>query len=219
MEIKGLVSPKSPEAQRICREDLNEVVASFVQDKPSLEHGLFDEETAPQELTQVRLGKIIRDRYPELSDEDREAVRQHAVAAFNLTQKGQKAAEEVTQAAGGEEKIGGNTALIEGMRKIAMNVRDLDIDLIDAINPFEEAYKILARSMNAQTLKQVQEVIAGRHIALTIEEARDLAKRALLFKKERGRLPELTSPDAWERKMAEGVAVLARKTAEERANG
>lgn len=219
MEIKGLVSPKSLEAQRICREDLNEVVASFVQDKPSLEHGLFDEETAPQELTQVRLGKIIRDRYPELSDEDREAVRQHAVAAFNLTQKGQKAAEEITQAAGGEEKIGGNTALIEGMRKIAMNVRDLDIDLIDAINPFEEAYKILARSMNAQTLKQVQEVIASRHIALTIEEARDLAKRALLFKKERGRLPELTSPDAWERKMAEGVAVLARKTAEERANG
>lgn len=73
--------------------------------------------------------------------------------------------------------------------------------------------------MNAETLKQVQEVIAGRHIALTIEEARDLAKRALLFKKERGRLPELTSPDAWERKMAEGVAVLARKTAEERANG
>lgn len=37
----------------------------------------------PEELTQVRLGKIIKDRYPELSDEDQEAVRQHAIAALS----------------------------------------------------------------------------------------------------------------------------------------
>lgn len=55
------------------------------------------------------------------------AVRQHAVAASNLTQKVQKVAEEVMQTAGGEEKAGGNIALIEVMRKIAMNVRDLDM--------------------------------------------------------------------------------------------
>ena len=33
IEIKGLAEPKSEEAQRICREDLNEVIAAFVQDK------------------------------------------------------------------------------------------------------------------------------------------------------------------------------------------
>ncbi len=43
-------------------------------------------------------------------------------------------------------------------------------------------------------------------VNLTIEEARDLAKRALAFKRERGRLPSITSPDAWEKRMAEGVA-------------
>src|SRR3546814_9040168 len=37
-EIKGLKLPKSVEATRICREDLNEVIASFVQDKRSEEH-------------------------------------------------------------------------------------------------------------------------------------------------------------------------------------
>ena len=32
LEIKGLAEPKSPEAERICREDLNELITSFVQD-------------------------------------------------------------------------------------------------------------------------------------------------------------------------------------------
>ena len=53
---------------------------------------------------------------------------------------------------------------------------------------------------------------------LTPEEARDLAKRALKFKQERGRLPSITSMDAWEKRMAEGVAFLARMKAEA-ANG
>ncbi len=35
----------------------------------------------------MRMGRIIADRYPDLSDEDREAVRQHAVAAMALVQK------------------------------------------------------------------------------------------------------------------------------------
>jgi hypothetical protein len=59
-EIKGLVAPKSEEAARICQEDLNEVIAAFVQDKSAIERGLFDRELVPEELTQLRLGKISR---------------------------------------------------------------------------------------------------------------------------------------------------------------
>lgn len=64
IEIKGLTEPKSEQATRICKEDLNEVIASFVQDKHAIERGLFDEELVPEELTQIRLGKIIKDKYP-----------------------------------------------------------------------------------------------------------------------------------------------------------
>ena len=46
------------------------------------------------------------------------------------------------------------------------------------------------------------------------EEARELARRALKFKQERGRLPDLAASDPWERRMAEGVAFLARMKAE-----
>jgi len=213
IEIKGLAEPKSNDAQRIVQEDLNEVITAFVQDKTALERGLFDEEMVPEELTQVRMGKIVKDRYPELDEEDQEAIRQHAIAALNLTQKAKEFAN-----SGDEGELGGNTALIDGVRKFAMDVRELDIDLIDRINPFGEAYAILAKAMSEESLKQVAAVIAAKRVNLTPEDARDLAKRALKFKQERGRLPALDSADAWEKRMAEGVAYLARMKAEA-ANG
>ena len=209
IEIKGLAEPKSPEATRICQQDLNEVIAAFVQDKTSIERGLFDPELVPEELTQLRMGKIIRDRYPALDEADQEAVRQHAVAALTLTQKAKEAL-----LGGAEDAQIANTAFVDGVRKYAMDVRDLDIDLIDRINPFGEAYAILAKTMSEESLKQVQAVINAKRVTMTIEEARDLAKRALKFKQERGRLPSITAADAWEKRMAEGVAFLARMKAE-----
>ena len=209
IEIKGLAEPKSPEATRICQQDLNEVIAAFVQDKTSIERGLFDPELVPEELTQLRMGKIIRDRYPELDEADQEAVRQHAVAALSLTQQAKAVLLGRT-----DEIQTANTAFVDGVRKFAMDVRDLDIDLIDRINPFAEAYSILAKTMNEESLKQVQAVINAKRVTMTVEEARDLAKRALKFKQERGRLPSITAADAWEKRMAEGVAFLARMKAE-----
>ena len=209
VEIKGLAEPKSKEAGRICQEDLNEVIIAFVQDKTAIERGIFDDELVPEELTQVRMGKIIKVRYPDLDEVDQEAVRQHAIVALNLTQKAKEFA--VSDA---EAEYSGGTALIDGVRKFAMDVRDLNIDLIDRINPFGEAYAILAKTMSEESLKQVAAVISAKKVQLTSEEARDLAKRALKFKQERGRLPSVTSPDAWEKRMAEGVAFLARMRAE-----
>lgn len=209
IEINGLATPKSPEATRICQQDLNEVIATFVQDKRTVERGLFDEELVPEELTQLRMGKIIKDKYPELDDDDQEAVRQHAIAALNLTQKGkEKATKE------GDSQPGLNTAFVDGVRRFVMDVKELDIDLIDRINPFGEAFAILSKTMDEERLKQVAATIAGKRIILTPEEARDLAKRALKFKQERGRLPSITSSDAWEKRMAEGVAFLARMKTE-----
>lgn len=213
IEIKGLSEPKSKDAQRICKEDLNEVIAAFVQDKQTIERGMFDEEVVPQYLTQVRMGKIIKDKYPELDEEDVESVRQHAIAALNLTQK---AKEIINGDQGLSEK--GNTALIDGIRKFAMDVRELDVDWIDSINPFSEAYSILSKSMTENSLKAMAEVISAKKQNIPLEEARELAKRALQFKQERGRLPEIKSADPWEQRMAQGIAVLARLKSE-KSNG
>jgi hypothetical protein len=205
IEIKGLAAPKSEQAERICREDLNEVIAAFVQDKTAIERGLFDEELVPEELTQVRMGKIVKDKYPGLGEEDQEAVRQHAIAALNLTQQAKAALN-----ADDDLESKANTALIDGIRKYALDITELDIDLIDRVNPFGEAYAILAKAMNEDSLKQVQAAISAKRTALTPEEAKGLAVRAVQFKKERGRLPSISSTDAWEKRMAEGAAAFVK---------
>lgn len=207
LELRGLAEPTTPEAGRICREDLTEVITAFVQDKRTLERGLFDEELVPEELTQVRMGKIIRERYPHLETENQEAVRQHAVAALNVLQ-------EAKRVSTNSNTPSENTSLIKGVRKFAMDVRELDIDLIDRINPFGEAYSILAKTMSEDRLKQVAAVIAAKRISLSLDEARELAKRALRFKQEKGRLPSITAADPWEKRMAEGVLFLQRKARE-----
>jgi hypothetical protein len=207
-EIAGLVEPKSAEASRIVQEDLNEVIAAFVQTKAAAERGMFDEETPPQELTQIAMGKIVRDRYPELTPEDQEAVRQHAIATLNLTQKAKGLS--LAAVATDDGGLRANTALLDGVRQFAMDVRELDIDLIDSINPWQAAYAVLAKSMSEGTLKQVQAAISAKRAKITAEEAKDLAGRAVRFKKERGRLPSITSSDAWEQRLAEGAAAFMR---------
>jgi len=85
--------------------------------------------------------------------------------------------------------------------KRALSVTELDIDLIDSINPFEEAYAILAKSMNADRLKAVEDVIAARRTRLSqrtprLEFERTNSKRTWTpFHRQFGQ-------DAWERKMA-----------------
>jgi superfamily II DNA or RNA helicase len=204
VEIKGLALPNSKEATRICREDLNEVIAAFVQDKTAIERGLFDEELVPEELTQMRMGKIVKEKYPDLDAEDQEAVRQHAIAALNFTQQGKQFS------GSGSDEPEANTALIEGVRRFAIHVRELDIDLIDRINPFGEAYAILAKTMSEESLRHVAAAIAAKRTTLTPEEALELAKRASRFIKEHNRFPSLTAQDPWERKMAEGAAAFVR---------
>jgi len=215
VEINGLTTPQSTEATRICKEDLNEVVTSFLQDKTVLERGLFDKEnTLPEELTQLRMGKIVRERYPDLSDVDQEAIRQHAIAAMNITQQAKLALAQAD--ANGSDNVQGSNALLDGVRKF-VNVRELDIDLIDRINPFDAAYAVLAKAMDEKSLRQVQASIAAKKVSIPEDEARELAKRALQFKNERGRLPDINSADAWEKRMAEGVAALARYRAQAKA--
>jgi hypothetical protein len=163
-----------------------------------------------------------------LSEADQEAVRQHAIAVINITQQAKLAldtldapdpAQPPTSTSGGDEAgtaVKGNTDLIDGVRKF-INVRDLDIDLIDRINPFEAAYAVLAKTMDEKSLRKIQASIAGKNIKITEDEARELAKRALQFKPERGRVHDINSADAWEKRMAEGVVAFARYPAQAKA--
>ena len=207
LEIAGLKEPTTAEGKRVCEEDIKELVATVLQDKPTLEQAMFNPENIPEETTVLRTMNIVRKRYPNLPEEDQEAARQRVVAAMAMIE----AAKQGTKALETEGiDVKPNMQLIQGIRKFVTDVRDLDVDLIDSINPFQSAYSILSISMNEDTLRQLQSVISGKKLSIPYEEARALALRARDFKNERGHAPSVTSSDAWERRMAEGVQALVR---------
>ena len=174
----------------------------------------FEGALYPSRIPSCAWAIFVRERYPELDEDDQEAVRQTAIAAFNVVQQAKKhMAGGNAQAASNDDTQGeliGSTEFVDGVRKFAMDVRNLDIDLIDFINPFGEAYAILSKNIDLTTLKGVEAAIAAKRIALDPDEARDLARGSLKFKQERGRLPLLTAQDPWEKRMAEGIAFLQR---------
>ena len=202
VEMDGFKEFKSKKAEDAYRYGLSEIIARLLSDPYILEQGLFNRESVPQEITQARVARIIQVLHPDIDKEDAEALRQRAIAAFYLVQNGKSKSR--------PEETNENTSLVDGVRKLFGDVRKLDIDLIDSINPFGEAYNILAKSMTEERLMQIATIIEAKKVKLDHEEARELAKRAIIFKNERGRTPSLLSADPWERKMAEGVAYLKR---------
>ncbi len=214
IEIAGLKEPTSEEGKRVCDEDIKELVAAVLQDKPTVEQALFNTEAIPEETTVVRTMNIVRERYPNLPSEDQEAARQRVVAAMAMIEAANTGASAL-EADGIELKA--NTRLLDGIRKFTMDVRDLNVDLIDSINPFQTAYAILSKTMDEKVLRQLQSVISNKKLNIPYEEARTLAIRATEFKKERGHSPSPTSKDPWERRMAEGLAALARHVAKKNA--
>ena len=86
------------------------MIAAFMQDKVAVERGLFDRDLVPEELTQVRMGKIVKEKFPELDEGDQEAVREHAVAALNLHQVAKQTVSEDQEDSEGDEASVRNTA-------------------------------------------------------------------------------------------------------------
>ena len=83
------------------------------------------------------------------------------------------------------------------------------------MNPFQKAFEILSKSVTSQVLRTIQEAIASTRIDVTEEEAELLWPKIKLFYEVRGRKPDINSHDEQEKRMAEVLAYLRRKKAEE----
>ena len=89
-------------------------------------------------------------------------------------------------------------------------MQNLDIDLIDQVNPFSAAYAVLSKTMTESRLREIEAYLSQKRIKITPEEARLLAERALQFKKSHNRLPDIRSADPWEVRLAEGARAYVK---------
>jgi len=151
----------------------------------------------PEVINKILIPKIIQRKYPDLNDEEIDAVRQHVVVDSAIKN--------------GEIKEVGNKKFIRMAGKF-VNIDDLHIDLIDRINPFQKAFEVLSKSVTAKLLKTIQDTIDAGRIKMTDEEAVILYRDKIPpFMKKFGREPNLNSSEPEEKRMAEAIIYLRHK--------
>ena len=192
IKIRGFKLPTSQRAKDIIETDLNDLKAKLLQDPQMLK--AMPGNIEPEVINTVLIPKIIREIYPDLDDEDVEAVRQHVVV---------------------DSVIKNSTIEEQGDKKFIrmagsfVNIDDIHIDLIDKINPFQKAFEILSKSVTTQVLKLIEEHIQSSKIEMTEEEARvSYPKIKEWVRKNKGVHPNIQSFDQKEKRMAEVLIFL-----------
>ena len=199
IKIGGFKEPKTDRVKAIVENDLNDLKARILQDEQLLK-ALPSDVIDPEVINKVLIPKIIMKTYPDLTDEELEVVRQHVVVDSAIKN--------------GEIKEVGNKKFIRMAGKF-VNIDDLQVDLIDRVNPFQKAFEILSKSITANLLKTIQDTIDAGRIDISDEEAVILYRDKIpSFMKKFGHEPNINSNDAQEKRMAEAIVYLRNKQRE-----
>lgn len=191
IKIRGFKLPTSQRAKDIIETDLNDLKARILQNDQMLK--AMPGNIEPEVINTVLIPKIIREVYPDLNEEEVEAVRQHVVVDSVIKNS-------VIEEQGGRKFI--------RMAGSFVNIDDIHIDLIDTINPFQKAFEILSKSVTAQVLRLIDEHIQPTKIEMTEAEAIILWPKIKEWRERTGEAPSLQSFDPKEKRMAEAIIFL-----------
>lgn len=211
--IRGLMEPPTPRARAIVENDMNELVAKACQ---AMDRRVVADDVAPEVATQMVLTDIIETTYENLSDDETESVRQDLAARMNLIGMAKRASQEGGFAEEVEEydaEPSENLSLMNMVKRF-VNVRELDIDLIDSVNPFKEGFDVASRAFDTPLLKTIQDAMISQRIQMTEKEALTLWPRIKRFRAQEGREPNPHSADPLEKRLAEAHAYIKTKKAE-----
>lgn len=191
IKVRGFKTPTSQRAKDIIESDLNDLKAKILQDDTMLK--AMPGNLEPEVINTVLIPKIIREIYPDLSEEDVEAVRQYVVVDSVIKN--------------GEIEEHGSKKFIR-MAGSFVNIDDIHIDLIDTINPFQKAFEILSKNVTTSVLKAIQDTINVTRIEMTEEEAIASWDGIKRWKSETGQAPDINSFDPKEQRLAQALLFL-----------
>lgn len=196
IRIKGLNEAKTSLGKSILENDMADLKANILQNEEVRKAiaGLAD----PKYITEDVVPRIIREKYPELDEDDVQVISHHHHIESVFP--------------GLETKNEGDQRFIRMAGKF-INVEELNIDLIESINPFQRAYEILSKSVNQDILKAVQQAITLKNTKMTLEEAKYLFPKINEFYAANGREPDSNSSNPVEVMLARALAYLRRAEA------
>ncbi|HAT7045806.1 TPA: DEAD/DEAH box helicase [Legionella pneumophila] len=192
IKIRGFKEPSSTRVKEIIDSDLNDLKAAILQDDKMIK--ALPGNVDPEVINKVMIPKIIKIKYPELSDEEIEEIRQYVIVDSVIKNA--------------EIKETGDKRFIR-MAGQFINIDDLHIDLIDRINPFQKAFEILSKSVTVQVFRIIQEAIEATRIQMTDEEAILLWPKIKSFVQNNNeKKPDINSIDPLERRLAEALIYI-----------
>lgn len=194
--IKGLKEPSTKRVQSIIENDLPDLKAAILQDE-SVKKGIMANVNA-EVMNKELVPKVVMTRYPDLSNDEIEQVSQYAIADTIL----RHAKVETTQ----DDK--GNSNQFLRMADKFINVDQLDINLIESINPFQRAYDVMSQDIDSNTLRIIERSIDAHKYDFTDDELVQLYKNAKVFVIENGRHPSKESNNEEEVRMAYALAKI-----------
>ncbi len=198
-----ILKPESEKAQHIIDHEMEDLIARIMTDPDVIK--AMPSKKAGKLINKGLIPKILIDKYPDLSDHDREAIRQEVVTNMVLN----KAVEQEEKNKGGQSE---DIRLLKFANGLALDIRELNINMIDEINPFGDAFQILSKSIDKPTLRAVQDIIDNQrgHIpSFTDNEIRIYWPQVKAFNEEYGRVPDRLADDPYEAKLGQVLYVLA----------
>ncbi|MGP5580038.1 DEAD/DEAH box helicase [Glutamicibacter arilaitensis] len=201
LKIKGFKEPSTARVKQIVTTDLNDLKATILQDDTFAKAaaGSLDPETT----NKVLVPKIIREKYPDLTEAQVEEVRQQVVVDSVIKN--------------GEVREVGDKRFIKMAEKF-VNIDDIDINLIDSVNPFQRAFEVMSKSVTPNVLRIISDTITATRVEVTEQEALQLWPKIQAWVKVNGRKPDVRSDDPAEKRYAEALLFLQRKKQQHLAN-
>ena len=204
--VGGLREPSTPRTRDIIENDLPDLKAAILQDSDVQK--AIAANVKPEIINKELIPKVILQQNPDLNDEELEDVRQYVVAEMNLKQA--KKEETIDES--------GNSKQFIRLADKFINVDDLDINLIDSINPFQRAYEIMSSNIDSKALRRIQQSIDATKAEFSDEELYVIYPKIKEWVLENHRTPSKDSNDEIEVRYAYALAKLrdlkARKKAQ-----
>lgn len=224
IEINTWDKPPSPQAKKAL-ENRDTIIAELTNDTKKL-HSTLTGDYEPEVWLNHHIPKLIRDKYPEIEDDEVEKLSEIFLTAMTVPAVGGKvvsgkdlpddAKPYVPDDIGKPDpESGKNTEpdsgkgskpepdkkfLLMGNKFIA--VEDLNINLIASINPFQKAYEVISKEVDTELLGLIQDHVRAMQSDMDLEEAMLLKERIVEFIEEHGRNPQTGSHDDIENRLA-----------------
>ncbi|HMR38736.1 MAG TPA: ATP-dependent helicase, partial [Candidatus Saccharibacteria bacterium] len=196
--VKGLKHAPTDKVKKVIQSDLEDLTAAVLQSDQMQK--LAAKGVTGEAVKQLQ-SKIIRERHPEMNEEEVEVTRQYLAA--NIAMK----TAVITKDDDGNDKF------IKVANRF-VKIDELDINLIDSINPFHHAFEVISKRVGASTFKIIQDTIAGSRIDMKVEDALALVPQVKAFiVAHGGKAPSLHSDDANEKHLAQVQAFLTAERA------